>query len=194
MKLYNVKQGIKVNKNRNISTDKLFPTVQEAIDNLDCKFNLIGNYKYEYSFLTIEEFNLKKGEPLKLLNSKIVRLNKLNLTDYNTFTGEYSGSINEFIYENEIENIDRICTVNFINKNIYKSFKNVCKNLDIPIKMIESYKDYIYYNNSIKSNRKREIYKINFVIPKEINALPIWKILDENTKYFNSKKIKPSDI
>ena len=194
MILYNVNLGINSNKNTNISTDKLFPTIQEAIDNFENKLSLVGKYKYEYSFLTIEEFELLKGEPLKLKNSKVIRLNKLNLSNYNTYTGQYSGNVNELIYEESIEDSDRLYTVNFINKNIYKSFKNICKKLKININHIDTYTDYIYYKDSIKSNRQRIIHKLSFTIPKNIDALPIWKILDENTRYFNSKKIKPSNL
>lgn len=194
MKLYNIKKGINLSRDVNVSTDKLFTSISDAINSFDDKVSLIGNYKYEYSFLTIQEFNLSPGEPRKLSSTKVVRLNKFNLSNYNTFTGEHSGFVKELIYENEIEDTDRVCTVNFINKNLYKAFKNLCLQHKVIINDTQVYTDYIYYKGSIKSNRKRDIYKLKFTIPKKISALPLWELLELNTREFNSKRIKPSNL
>lgn len=194
MRLYNVEKNINLSRNTNITTDKLFKNAIDAIENLEDKLSLIGNYQYEYSFFTIQEFTITPGKGRQLSSIKIIRLNKFNLSNYNTFTGEYSGRIKDFIYENEIEDEDRDCVVNFINKDLYREFKNMCNICGITINNIEQDNDYIYYNNSIKSNRKRNIYRLNFTIPKGISALPIWRILESNTRYLNSKRIKASSI
>lgn len=192
MELYNVEKDINLSKNINITTDKLFTNIMDAVENLDDKVSLIGNYQYEYSFLTIQKFEIIKGEPRKLNSIKTIRLKKFNLSNFNLFTGEHSGWIQDFVYENEIEDIDRECFANFINKGLFREFKNTCNNIGVKIKTIEIVNDYIYYKNSFESNRKRNIYKLCFTIPKGVNALPIWKILESNTKHLNGKRITPS--
>lgn len=194
MKLYNIEKDINLTSNIKISGDKLFKSINDALESFSDKHSLIGNYQYEYSFLTLQEFELLPGEPIRLNNIKILRLNKFNLSNYNTFTGEYSGWIRDFIYENEIEDKDRNCVVNFINKDLYREFKNTCDTIGVDINNTEIENDYIYYNNSIKSNRKRNIYKLTFTIPKGVNALPIWRVLESNTKHLNGKRIKASNL
>lgn len=192
MKLYNIEKNINLSENIDITTDKLFNSVMDAVENLDDKTSLIGNYKYEYSFLTIQQFDITPGEPRKLNSIRTIRLKKFNLSNFNLFTGEYSGWVQDFIYENEIENTDRECFANFINKDLFREFKNICNETGVKINNIELENDYLYYKNSFESNRKRNIYKINFTIPKGVSALPIWKVLEANTKHLNGKRIKAS--
>lgn len=194
MNLYNIEKNIKLSKNNLKTSDKLFKSITHALDNIDNKIELIGNYQYEYSFLTIEEFELVAGEPLKFNGAKVVRLKKFGLSEFNLFSGKHSGDVHDFVYENETEENDRNCVANFINKDLFREFKNKCTETGILINNIETEQDYLYYNSTFKSNRKRNIYRVDFTIPKGVNALPIWRVLEANTKSLNGKKIKPSSL
>lgn len=194
MNLYNIEKNINTSNKVLKTKDKLFNSFSNALDNLENKTALIGNYQYEYSFLTIQTFKFIKGEPLSLDSIKVIRLKKFGLSEFNLFSGKHSGDVQDFEYENEIETNDRTCFANFVNKDLFREFKNKCNETGIIINDIQTEQDYLYYSNTFKSNRKRNIYKVNFTIPKGISALPVWQILESNTKHLTSKKLKASSL
>ena len=194
MYLYGIKNGITIDSNIQFDANNLYYSIEEAIDSLEDKKLMLGNHNYSYIFLTIYKYEIISGEGRVLIDTNVIRINKLWLEKYNMFTGEQSGLVRELIYENRIEKEDRVLRATFITKDIFKEFKHVALSSGILINNIDETNDFVYYKDSIESNRKRNIFKVDFTIPSNIDALNIWRVLDNNTKNLNSKRVSPSSL
>lgn len=110
------------------------------------------------------------------IDSKLIRVSNLKFERLNSYTNMPTGKCIEVAYDEDLSKTNsREFDFTLIGRKDYKGFKKILEKNNCKIKKLNVEKKLIGYKNTFNlSNRKREIYKLTYIVPKNISARYVW--------------------
>lgn len=126
--------------------------------------------------------------------AELIKIKTIELSNYNMYTNEYTGFVENISYEKSVESFERECEYTFVWKKYLKDAINYANTYGIKYEIIEEVYNHLHYINYVIENtnytgttKRYKLTKIRFYIPKNKDVSELW-LINHNQQEYSLKK------